>query len=529
MLFQKVAIIGVGLIGGSMGLAMKERKLAGEIVGVTSRKSTLEAACALGVVDYGVDDPRQAARDADLIVFATPVGRIVPICKEVLDRIKPGCLITDVGSTKAALVGQLDALIPRGRWYVGSHPIAGSEKKGAGYADRGLFENRLCVLTRTRKTAPAALRKMQRLWHALGSETVVLSPVEHDRILAWISHLPHLLACGLITLNHSRLPYAAGGFYDMTRIASGDPVIWKDIFFSNAKEMRSCIQHITRWLGMMSNIMIKGDEKAMVRELTKAQKSRNAFLERHEGRVKNKRDPGAAQREGGDSGRKQAGTVIRKDLVVAIDGPTACGKSTVGRMLAQRLGLLHLDSGALYRAVALGVLELGVKPADEKAVAKAIQTMKIGLEQSHGEVVIYLNGENVTDRIRQARVSKAVPYVAKMPKVRGMLLKYQRSLVKDGLVAEGRDMCTTVFPNAHVKVYLDAKLSERITRRYDELKALGRKVTPEAVEQDVRERDMIDRQRTASPLRIAPDAKYIDTTRLSAEKVCERILSLCGT
>ena len=214
-------------------------------------------------------------------------------------------------------------------------------------------------------------------------------------------------------------------------------------------------------------------------------------------------------------------------MIIAIDGPAGAGKSTVAKLTARKLDFLYIDTGAMYRAVTLKVLDEAINPFDETTVIGAARRAEIDLIQNHhGPITVLLDGRDVSSAIREPRITKHVSDVAKIKGVREIMVQLQRSLGnrKDS-VLDGRDIGTVVFPEADKKFYLDARFSERVARRYKELKAAGQEVLESEVAADLRNRDTIDSTRAVSPLRRADDAIYIDTTDLTIEQVVENIFN----
>ncbi len=229
-----VTIVGVGLIGGSIGLALKKRGLAREVRGLGRRRESLDEAKALGAIDAGYVDPAPALANADLVVLCTPVDQIAEQAIAYARLCKPGVLLTDAGSTKYQIVTQIEGRLPSGVAFVGSHPLAGSERKGPAFADAELFQDRWTVVTPTTLTDATALAEVVALWTSLGSRVKRMSPAEHDQALALTSHLPHLIASALAGLLPADLvELAASGFRDTTRIAAGDSALWLAIFEHN--------------------------------------------------------------------------------------------------------------------------------------------------------------------------------------------------------------------------------------------------------------------------------------------------------
>ncbi len=263
--FKKVVIIGVGLIGGSLGLAGKQKGLFGEVVGVGRNKANLEMAVRMGAVDSYYHDPAKACSDADLIVLATPVERILSVGREVAPHLRKGACLTDVGSVKEALVNGLEGMMPDGVRFVGGHPIAGSEESGASAATPDLFEGARTILTPTPSTDPEALRDLRSLWEGVGSTVLEMDAAEHDSLLAAVSHLPHMVAYALVnTLSGMKedrpeiSSFAAGGFKDITRIASSHPEMWVEICKMNREEIVKMIGRFESALGRIK-MQMEGD------------------------------------------------------------------------------------------------------------------------------------------------------------------------------------------------------------------------------------------------------------------------------
>ena len=271
-LFKKVAVVGVGLIGGSMALDIKKKRLAGKIVGMTRSRKTVALARRHKVVDACSQD-LEIIRGADLVVLATPVNTIMDLAPKISRIVNRNCLVTDVGSTKQEIVLRLEKIFPH---YIGSHPLAGSEKRGVAHARAGIFRNSLCILTPTNKSKKEALGKMRQLWHLLDARVVVTSPSFHDRALSFVSHLPHIVAfCLIDAIPREYLTFGATGLKDTTRIASSEPELWRDIFMSNRKATLDAIASFQNNLAKIKELLRKKDIKRL-----------DAFLSR----AKNKRD-----------------------------------------------------------------------------------------------------------------------------------------------------------------------------------------------------------------------------------------------
>ncbi len=279
---KTVTIIGVGLIGGSIGLALKQLKIKNEklkIVGVGRHKDKLIKAKKIGVVDEWTTDFEKGVRDADLVIIATPVETIVPIVKKILPYLKPGAIITDVGSVKAPIVSGVETLLSsssliapacqdlagrhRSSLFVGGHPIAGSEKTGISQAKANLFKDKVCLLTPTKFTSRNALKTVSKFWQLLGARVLTLPPALHDRLLACSSHLPHLIAAGLINLiadnkNKYSAQVLGPSFRDLTRVASSEPAVWSEICLSNRKEIILALNKFIKILSKLEKKLKEG-------------------------------------------------------------------------------------------------------------------------------------------------------------------------------------------------------------------------------------------------------------------------------
>jgi prephenate dehydrogenase len=237
MIFKQMTVIGVGLIGGSMALAAKRAHLVKTVIGYSKKRGDLYQSVSMGVLDrYYLSLPK-AIEGSDLIVLATPVGTFMQIVQAILPTLEKGVIITDVGSVKGELVFQIESALSGKAFFVGGHPMAGREKSGVSAALPHLFEKAIAILTPTNHTDKKALRKIGALWKGMGSSVVEMDPVVHDRMMAAVSHLPHLVAYALMELfAHPKmvkpdpLPFSAGGLRDFTRIVESSPDMWQDIF-----------------------------------------------------------------------------------------------------------------------------------------------------------------------------------------------------------------------------------------------------------------------------------------------------------
>jgi prephenate dehydrogenase len=283
--FQKISIIGVGLLGGSIGLAVRQRRLAGEVAGFVRRKSSLKDCEKAGAVDYATTDLLAAVSNADLVILCTPLAQMRSLAQQFLPALKRGAIVTDVGSVKADVVRELESLIAKkGAHFIGSHPMAGAEKTGVRAARKNLFENAVCVLTPTKKSNAAVVRKLEQFWKSLGSRVMKLEAAQHDLLVSRSSHLPHVVAATLagLVLNpaHPKTQAAlcATGFRDTTRIASGSPEMWRDIAVSNRKNLSRSVDAFVSELKKFQVALKSGDAKAVEKFFTTAKQRRDNWL-----------------------------------------------------------------------------------------------------------------------------------------------------------------------------------------------------------------------------------------------------------
>ncbi|MEW6115524.1 MAG: prephenate dehydrogenase/arogenate dehydrogenase family protein [Nitrospirota bacterium] len=273
--FNKVAILGVGLIGASCALALKEKGLCRTVVGYGRREEHLQQAKERAIIDAYSLDSRKACRDADLVILATPVGLFTGLVEQIHGSLKKGALVTDVGSVKGTLVQELEVLMPDGVHYVGAHPIAGGDSSGIGEARADLFSEALCIVTPTRRTDPGATEKIITLWKQIGAKVELLDPERHDEIYAAVSHLPHIVAYALVNtvgdINAEYLTYAGQGFKDTTRIALSSPEMWRDIAILNRENLVRLIEMIRDNLEHMRNCIDTMDASCIDQEFNKAQ------------------------------------------------------------------------------------------------------------------------------------------------------------------------------------------------------------------------------------------------------------------
>lgn len=284
MHFRKITIIGVGLLGGSLGLAIKKRRLADEVTGFVRRTTSVAECKKAKAVDSCTCDLHEAVADADLIVLCTPLAQMLPLVREMIPAIKRGAIVTDVGSVKASVVKELEPLVAKaGAHFIGGHPMAGAEKTGVTAARVDLFHNAVCIITPTKRSNKVALRKVDQFWKAVGTRQMHLTPELHDELVSRSSHLPHLAAATLanLVLNpalpKSQSLLCANGFRDTTRVASGSPEMWRDIAMTNRKYLGKALETFIRDLTKLQATLKKGDAQAAEKFFQQGKKRRDAW------------------------------------------------------------------------------------------------------------------------------------------------------------------------------------------------------------------------------------------------------------
>ena len=280
--FNRVSIIGVGLLGGSLAKVMRKLNLAKSLVGYGRNMTNLEEAKRLGIIDQVAPDIQLAVKDADLIVLCSPVRAIRQLVMKMVPNIKPGCLLTDVGSVKEPLVQEVEALIPEGVFFVGAHPIAGGEKSGFHVSSDTLFEDAHCIVTPTDKTEPSALKRVIELWETIGMRVSTMDVKEHDFIFGAVSHLPHVLIFALMNTlgslksdNHDEITsFSGAGLKDITRIAGGEPAMWRDICISNKDSVLHCLDRFQETLNHLRLGIEQENGELLAQEFETANKHR---------------------------------------------------------------------------------------------------------------------------------------------------------------------------------------------------------------------------------------------------------------
>jgi cyclohexadieny/prephenate dehydrogenase len=286
-MFDRIALVGIGLIGSSLARVIRREGLAGEIVISTRSPATLAKAEELGLGDRYVTDPAEAVRDADLVIVSVPVGSSGAVAAAIAPGLKRGAIVTDVGSTKASVIAQMQPLMPDGVHFIPGHPLAGTEKSGpdAGFAD--LFQNRWCILTPVEDTDPEAIERLTAFWRACGSNIDTMDPQHHDMVLAIVSHLPHIIAYNIVGTaddlqNVSKtevIKYAASGFRDFTRLAASDPTMWRDVCLHNKDAILEMLARFSEDLASLQRAIRWGDGDKLFDLFTHTRAVRRSIIE----------------------------------------------------------------------------------------------------------------------------------------------------------------------------------------------------------------------------------------------------------
>lgn len=285
--FDRIALIGLGLIGSSISHAARRGGLAKSIVGTARTAETRAVALEMGLVDEAYKTAEEAVRDADLVVLCVPVGACGAVAETIRSALKPGAILTDVGSVKAAVVADVGPHVPEGVDFVPGHPIAGTEYSGpeAGFAE--LFDERWCILTPTPKTSPGAVARLTAFWEALGSDVEIMAPEHHDMVLAVTSHLPHLIAFNIVNAaahlervtEKEVIKFSAAGFRDFTRIAASDPTMWRDVFLKNREAVLEMLGRFSEDLATLQRAIRYGEGEMLFKRFEEARKTRRDIIE----------------------------------------------------------------------------------------------------------------------------------------------------------------------------------------------------------------------------------------------------------
>ncbi|MFP4027724.1 MAG: prephenate dehydrogenase [Candidatus Brocadiia bacterium] len=280
-LFDTVSIVGPGLIGGSIGLALRRRELARHVIGIGRRQSSLDIAVDVGAIDETSLDPAAGVQEADLVILATPISTIIRLAPTIIDAMPADSILTEVASTKQSVIKAINQTQPsdKGISFVPTHPMAGSEKRGAGNADEHLFESSVCIICPTSKSVSREWQRITQMWEKLGARVSYMKPAEHDRLVARISHLPHIAAAALMqTVTPQQGEFAGGGLIDTTRIASGDPGLWRDICATNVDAIAEGIDTLIDELRQMNEFLTQGQLQKLEQRFDASKQKRDKML-----------------------------------------------------------------------------------------------------------------------------------------------------------------------------------------------------------------------------------------------------------
>ncbi|TIM14171.1 MAG: prephenate/arogenate dehydrogenase family protein [Mesorhizobium sp.] len=286
-MFEKIALVGIGLIGSSLARVIHREGLAGHVAISTRSETTLARAKQLGLGSSHTTDAKEAVGDADLVIVSVPVGSSGEVAEEIAPALKPGAILTDVGSTKASVIAQMQPHVPAGVHFIPGHPLAGTEKSGpdAGFAE--LFENRWCIFTPLPGTDPAALEKLSEFWRRCGSNIDTMDPQHHDMTLAIVSHLPHIIAYNIVgtaddlesVTKSEVIKYSASGFRDFTRLAASDPTMWRDVCLHNKDAILEMLARFSEDLASLQRAIRWGDGEKLFDLFTRTRAVRRSIIE----------------------------------------------------------------------------------------------------------------------------------------------------------------------------------------------------------------------------------------------------------
>jgi cyclohexadieny/prephenate dehydrogenase len=303
-IFQRMALIGVGLIGASLSLAAQRHGLVGEIVGCARKAETRDKALELGICARATADPAEAVDGADLVMICTPIGAYAEIAERMAPSLAKGAIVSDVGSVKQAVIRDVGPYLPDGVDFVPGHPVAGTEKSGpeAGFPE--LFETRWTILTPPPGTNTRAVERVTRLWTGCGAMVEEMEAGHHDRVLAMTSHLPHLIAYTIVATAADLEPgemqevvkFSAGGFRDFTRIAASDPIMWRDIFLNNRDAVLEVLQRFNEDITALQRAIRWGEQDYLETQFRRTRELRHDVVQAHQAGSFDPREPGTADR-----------------------------------------------------------------------------------------------------------------------------------------------------------------------------------------------------------------------------------------
>jgi len=286
-LFQRICLIGLGLIGSSIARIVRQNGLAKSIVAVDADPEVRRRVAELGLADEVAEMAEAGVREADLVILCVPVGAIGAVARQIAPHLAPGAILSDVGSVKSSVIGDVVPVLPEGVHFVPAHPVAGTEQSGPDAGFASLFRNRWCILTPPQRTDPKALARLAAFWTAAGANVEIMNPAHHDLVLAITSHVPHLIAYNIVgTAAHLEevtqsevIKYSAGGFRDFTRIAASDPTMWRDVFLNNKEAVLEMLGRFSEDLSALQRMIRFGDGQGLFDLFTRTRAIRRGIIE----------------------------------------------------------------------------------------------------------------------------------------------------------------------------------------------------------------------------------------------------------
>lgn len=513
-MFKNTAIFGLGLLGGSICKSLK--KISPEInIHAYGRDITkLKPAYDEGIVDSVKNIKKLELEGIDLVIVCAPVISSIDIINNILKSpsLEKNAIVIDVGSVKEEIVRSIEKN-PRADRFIGCHPMAGSEKAGYKNSREDLFNNACVIITPNRFNSDTDINRIQKFWEMIQAKVIILPADVHDLIVAYTSHLPHMAACLLVDLlkdvavkTGNKLAgkdirnLVGSGFRDVTRISAGSPDMWTDISFLNRENITVSIDQLILKLQFLRDILKEEniDKNKLWDFLSKIRKYRKSL----------------------DS--------ITDNIIVAVDGPAGSGKSSVSKEVARNLGLKYIDSGAVYRAITWYLLKkydpisAGINLSEEIKDLRIFQRFNNDASSS-----TFVGETDISGLIRNEEIAKNIGIVSDDPGVRNFVnILLKEWAVESSIIMDGRDIGTIVFPEADVKIFLDANVDVRAKRRVLEYEQGGKKVDIKDVRQQIALRDEQDRSRPYGRLVKADDAIYIDTSDMDKDQVINSIISI---
>lgn len=535
---KRVAIYGAGMMGASLAHALRHHaQFSGEIIAVVRSEKSAAALREKGLADtilVDVDAAALAQYDPDFVVLGTPVLSLV----EMLSQLKLDCPVTDMGSTRLTIERAARTTSLK---FVGSHPMCGSENSGPEALVPDLFVNRLCIIVNGIEEAivdrdPDLLDSVETFWKELGMHTFRLDATTHDRIVAGLSHGPHFLSSALamtylsdpvLLAKNEESPCAitGGGLRDMLRIAGSNPVMWRDILATNQRPIVEFLKSFRSELDTLIQNAERSDTDWVLTYQERAHEVRDRIYGNGRAADATVVTPGPDIREK---------NVNQKPRILSLDGPAGSGKSTVAGIIAQKLGCLHADSGAIYRSLTYACIQLLGEQTSPEEFGRVFleQTpdphgFALRVDYDNGKQLHYLNEEELGLKIRTPVVTARIRYIADHAQYRNRVNELLRELgAKTALIVDGRDIGTVVFPDTPFKFYLDAAVRTRAERRRKELIESGMEAPSlEELEKQIADRDEQDRNRKIGALQIPAGAILIDTSNIDRDMVVSGILA----